>query len=344
MTTFPELFIAIDEHGRVLKDEKRVEDQRILEEFFNQLVVAPNRAVFSQFEGVPCLVEAFDEPWVIFDLEIEGELLRLTNTYGFSILADPARCFFDEFDRVHGQSQSGVPWVLNRAGQEKFFDLLDEFDDESFQLSGRKFIPEPAFFNENDLRQPDWWTDVYKKEVAPGWDLKAPHPALTETFPRMKQPRSRTLILGSGEGHDAAYFSQMGQIVTAVDFSTEATARAQNHYRSFPIHFLQGDAFRLPAHFDKSFDLIVEHTFYCAIPPERRAELVRVWNRCLISGGLLMGVFFATEKRGGPPFGSSEWEIRQRLQPDFHILFWGRWRNSPGGRQGKELFVLAQKK
>lgn len=347
MNQFPDLFIAIDEHGRVLHNEARVEDQATLQIFFDSLEVAPNKAIVSQFRGTSCLVEAFDEPWVIIDLAYSSQQagrLVLTNTYGFTTIVRPETCFFDEWDRVHGATENGVPWVLARSAQEKFFDLLDEFDDESFSLHGQKFTPQPAFFSEKEIQESQWWTDVYKNEVTPGWDLKLPHPAFTDTFPRMKQPRSRVLILGAGEGHDASYFSQMGHLVTAVDFSEEAIARAKNNYQSFPINFMQGDAFHLPRVYDKSFDLVVEHTFYCAIPPDRRNELVSTWNRCLVSGGLLMGVFFVTEKRGGPPFGASEWEIRQRLQPDYHILFWGRWRQSPGGRQGKELFVLAQKK
>jgi ubiquinone/menaquinone biosynthesis C-methylase UbiE len=132
--------------------------------------------------------------------------------------------------------------------------------------------------------------------------------------------------------------------VTAVDFSEEAIARAKTHYGKLSINFLHASAFALPKSFDKNVDIMIEHTFFCAIPPEKRNQLVQTWNKSLVSGGLLMGVFFVTEKRTGPPFGASEWEIRERLKKDYTILFWGRWRSSPGRRQGRELFVLAHKK
>ena len=346
MSNTPELFIAIDEHGRVLKNETRVEDLDVLKKFFDSLEITENTAVISEFKGEACFVEAFDSPWVVVDINynFDSKKFVLTNTYGFSTVASPQNCYFDEWDRLHGANEKNVSWVLNRSAQEKFFDLLDEYNDETFTIGGTTYTPKPAFVDEKDIKDPDWWTDVYKKEVTPGWDLKAPHPALVDTFPRMKQPRSRIMVLGSGEGHDAAYFAEIGHIVTAVDFSEEAIKRAKSNYGSFPINFMHSSAFTVPKNYDKNVDIMIEHTFFCAIPPEKRHQLVQTWNRCLVYGGLLMAVFFVTEKRVGPPYGASEWEIRERLKKDYTILFWGRWRQSPARRQGRELFVLAQKK
>ena len=340
----PDLFIAIDEHGRVLKDEARVEDQNLLQAFFNSLEVLDTTALQATFGDAPCLVEAFDAPWVAVDITFSSGKFILTNTYGFSTIGSPSDCYFDEWDRLHGVNEKNVPWVLNRAALEKFFDLLEEYDDESFVIGGQRYVTKPAFVDLKDIKDSDWWTNVYREEINPGWDLKKPHPAFADTFPRMKQPRSRIMVLGSGEGHDAAYFAEIGHIVTAVDFSEEAIARAKSHYGSFPINFMHASAFQLPKAFDKNVDIMIEHTFFCAIPPEKRHQLVQTWNRCLVNGGLLMAVFFVTEKRAGPPYGASEWEIRERLKKDYTILFWGRWRQSPGRRQGRELFVLAQKK
>lgn len=343
MLRSPDLFIAIDEHGRVLKDEKRIEDQDLLQSFFNSIEVSETGAVMARYAGESCFVEAFDAPWVVVDISFSKGQFILTNTYGFSTQGLPQDCFFDEWDRLHGVNDKNIPWVLNRSALEKFFNLLDEYNDESFTIKGETFTPKSAFFSEEDVKNSDWWTHVYREEITPGWDLKAPHPAFTDTFPRMKQPKSRIMVLGAGECHDAAYFAQIGHLVTAVDFSEEAIARAKSHYGNFPINFMQASAFQLPQNYDKNVDLMIEHTFYCAIPPEKRHQLVQTWNRCLNHGGLLMGVFFVTEKRVGPPFGASEWEIRERLKKDYKILFWGRWRQSPGRRQGRELFVLATK-
>ncbi len=344
MTHPPDLFIAIDEHGRVLKDEVRVEDQNLLQSFFNSIQVTDRGALVAQFGETPCFVEAFDAPWVIVDIDFSDDRMILTNTYGFSTQGLAEDCYFDEWDRLHGTNDAKVPWVLNRTALEKFFDLLDEYDDESFVIAGKRYIPTAAFSHDPKVQNSDWWTNVYREEGNPDWNLKVPHPAFVDTFPRMKQPRSRIMALGAGEGHDAAYFAEIGHLVTAVDFSEEAIKRAKVHYGNFPINFMQADAFKLPKNYDKNVDIIIEHTLYCAISPEKRSQLVQTWNRCLVHGGLLMAVFFVTEKRNGPPYGATEWEIRERLKKDYILLFWGRWRQSPGRRQGKELFVLAQKK
>ncbi|MFN8791651.1 MAG: class I SAM-dependent methyltransferase [Bdellovibrionales bacterium] len=340
----PSHFLAIDEFGRFLENEARIQDHERIERLFQNLRYAENGALTSSDGAQDCLVEAFEAPWVIVDLQLENGRLKGQNTYGFSTELDLQGVYFDEWDRLHGRNLEKIPWVLSRSAQEILFDLLDEFDDEGFVMNGQRYATDSGFQVENPLDRSTWWSELYETPGAAGWDLKAPHPAFVDTLPRLKLPRSRVLVLGCGEGHDAAYFAKEGHVVTAADFSDVALQRAQKNYGHLPIQFVQADALQLPRSFDKSYDFLIEHTLYCAIDPARRAELVQTWNRCLLQGGYFMGVFFAVEKRSGPPFGSTEWEIRQRLQKDFHMLFWGRWRQSPGARQGRELFTLAQKK
>ncbi|MFN7904791.1 MAG: class I SAM-dependent methyltransferase, partial [Pseudobdellovibrionaceae bacterium] len=97
-------------------------------------------------------------------------------------------------------------------------------------------------------------------------------------------------------------------------------------------------------HFTAAFDVVCEHTCFCALNPSLRKQLVKTWQRCLVPNGTLFGVFFSMFKFQGPPFGATEWEIRKRLGNPFQILFWNRWRKSVPGRMGRELFVYARKK
>ncbi|MES2965569.1 MAG: class I SAM-dependent methyltransferase, partial [Bdellovibrionota bacterium] len=128
-------------------------------------------------------------------------------------------------------------------------------------------------------------------------------------------------------------------------FSEEAIARAKATYGHLPdLTFIKGDAFHLPPSMDQAFDIVFEHTLYCAISPDRRNELVRAWRRALVETGHVMGVFFAFDKPAGPPFGGSEWEIRARLLKTFRSLYWQRLKNSTEARLGIELFVYAQKR
>jgi hypothetical protein len=50
------------------------------------------------------------------------------------------------------------------------------------------------------------------------------------------------------------------------------------------------------------------------------------------------------DKGSAPPFGATEWEIRERLKRSFNFLYWTRWKKSIPRRLGKELVVYAQKK
>ncbi len=344
MNSIPDSFLAIDEHGRFLENEERVSDQERVQRLFENLKYTDNGTLISHDGERGYIVEAFEAPWVLIDLKVESSQLIGLNTYGFSAALDPQSFYFDEWDRVHGLSQSGIAFVMLRSAQEKFFDYLEEFDDDSFAFQGVRYYPEPAFLSADEFRSPTKWSEIYQEMPIPNWDLQMAHPAFKDMLPRLRLSKSRTLVLGCGEGHDAAYLAQEGHLVTAVDFSEAALTRARQKYGHLSIEFVQADAFDLPRSFDKNFDLILEHTLFCAVPPDKRNDLIKSWNRCLITGGYLMGVFFAAEKRTGPPYGATEWELRKRLEKDYHFLFWGRWKKSPERRQGRELFVLAQKK
>ena len=106
------------------------------------------------------------------------------------------------------------------------------------------------------------------------------------------------------------------------------------------LHLETGDVFRS----DRTADIIFEHTLFCAIAPEKRKELVRVWKNSLSDAGYLLGIFFVMPKRSGPPYGGSEWELRELLEPHFRLMYWKRWLHSPPRRQGTELVVFAQKR
>ena len=155
----------------------------------------------------------------------------------------------------------------------------------------------------------------------------------------------RIAVLGAGRGHDAAFLAQQGHLVTAIDISPEAIQFSKSIYGSVPnLTFLEADIFNLPSSLKNSFDLVFEHTCYCAIPPSRRNELVKVWRQLLTEDGHVLGVFFAMDKRFGPPFGGSEWELRQRFKNHFDFVYWTRWRRSLPRRIGHEIVIYMKKK
>lgn len=345
MSELPNRFIQIDEEGYVLLGELRAQDPEVGGEVLMEMSFAENGAFISRCGGVPVIVEAFDEPYVASQVSYEGGKWILSLPYHTDFEFTLESLSLDEWDRFHGKASNDIPFVMSRKAQASFFNLLEDFDDESITFDGETYEI-PAFFPTNkDVNKSDYWTNIYHEEQNPGWNLGEPAEALKDMLPRLKLPKSRVLVLGCGEGHDAALFAQAGHVVTGVDFSKEAVERAQKNYGHIPgLKFVEQDAFKLDASYQNSFDIVFEHTCYCAIEPSRRKDLVKVWKSVLHDQGQLMGVFFTMYKKLGPPYGGSEWELRQRLKDSFQFVFWGRWQKSLPKRQGKELFVYAQKK
>lgn len=340
----PTQFIQIDEEGFGLSREVRIQDPLVGQELLQNLRIHDGGTLLSTIGATPVIVEAFDEPYVASQVEFKNNSWEIFLPYGVHFSFSLESLSLDEWDRFHGYTSNKIPFVLSRKAQAAFFNLLEEFGDDFIKFQGKTYeIPEYWPANEA-VEKALYWNNIYETEANPGWNLGNPAEALKDMLPRLKISRSRILVLGCGEGHDAAFFAQAGHVVTAVDFSAQAIERGKKLYGALVnLNFVHSDIFKLPKEFDQSFDLVFEHTCYCALNPAKRKDLVKIWNRVLVSGGYLMGVFFTFEKRQGPPYGGTEWELRQRLKSSYHPVFWGRWQKSIPARQGKELFVYSKK-
>lgn len=187
----------------------------------------------------------------------------------------------------------------------------------------------------------EYWTSRYTEGNFP-WDLGHASPPLVEYMAGLEDKSLRILIPGGGYGHDLAWCHANGFVnAVTLDFSSQAIEGGRSRYPTLPPSaFLCQDFF---AH-QGQYDLILEQTFFCALPPTRRDEHLAKCANLLAPGGKLVGVLFdfpLTEK--GPPFGGSEAEYRQRLAPHFTVDKLERCRNSVPDRQGKELFLIAHK-
>lgn len=340
----PTQFIQIDEEGYGLSREVRIQDPLVGQEILQNLKLHEGGTLLSTIGETPVIVEAFDEPYVALQVQVKDGAWEISLPYGVHFAFSLESLSLDEWDRFHGYTSNKIPFVMSRKAQAHFFNLLDGFGDDFIEFQGKTYeIPEYWPSNQ-DVEKERYWSQIYESEPNPGWNLGDAAEALKDMLPRLKISRSRILVLGCGEGHDAAFFAQAGHVVTAVDISPQAIERAKKNYGHLEnLHFVEADLFKLPRDFDQAFDVVFEHTCYCAINPAKRQDLVKVWNRVLVNGGHLMGVFFAFEKRQGPPYGGTEWELRQRLKSSYHPIFWGRWQKSVPRRQGKELFIYCKK-
>lgn len=364
MALDPQRALVIDEEGFFMMGEKRISDEDIGSHLLSSLMRKERGTFTCYWEDEELPLEPFDEPLVVQRVDPLSEIAKLaepgsipagldpakdrvlvvTFNYGVRCALDFKQLSVDEWDRFHGRTPQGIPYVFSRKAQVQFFDLLDAFDDESVTFAGESFDVKAWLTANPDTREGAFWDELYQHSKD-GWELGAPAPALVDMLPRLKLPRSRILVLGAGRGNDAAFFAEAGHVVTAVDLSSEAVKQGRERYAHLPnITWLEQDLFKIPHSWDAQFDVVFEHTCYCAIDPERRQDLVKIWNRVLVPGGYLMGVFFVMDRPVGPPFGGTEWELRERLKKHYQFQFWGRWKKSTPNRQGSELFVLANRR
>lgn len=341
-------FITINENGDLFFDPEGppVHDPLQLQELQNNLHLTEKYGLVTSLYDEDYLVESFDHPLQMIAVEFKEKKVYLQTKQNNLFLADNSKWSVDEWDRFNGLTTSGAPFVLTAKGQDHLFNLADSYDDEGFVAKGEYIATPPYFIDTPHIEQGKFWSDIYSTDANPGWNLNKPAESFKDMLQRIKFPKSRILVLGCGEGHDAALFAEAGHVVTAVDFSKEGIKRGKEKYKHLEdtLYFHEMNMFHIPPEWNHSFDVVVEHACFCAIPPDQRNEMVRLWRRMLHEEGQLMGNFFTMDKRSGPPFGATEWELRKRLEKHFHFLFWGRWRQSLPQRQGRELFVLAKKK
>ena len=183
-----------------------------------------------------------------------------------------------------------------------------------------------------------YWEQRYQEKTT-RWDLGQAAPAFVSLLNSQQiQTTGRTAVLGCGRGYDALLFAENGFEVVGFDFAPSAIAAAISlaQAANTPVSFLQRDIFDLGTEFPQEFDYVVEHTCFCAIPPERRFEYVQLVRSLLRPKGELIALFFTHTRPGGPPFASTPAEIYQYFEADFEILFLEPVPNSVPSRQGEE--------
>jgi SAM-dependent methyltransferase len=362
--------ISLDEKGFFHPFETPLSDTSLGQKLLLGLEKCPHhRGYQSQTEEGLFLIEAFDQPYVIQSVVIQPMTTQSTVTqpvatqpstitstltgilpYGVSIPLSLESLCVDEWDRFLGVTEDKkIPYVLSPQAQNDLFNLCDYFNDEGLSFHG-VFYSIPSWSETSKVTLPtadsSFWNAQYEKtNPSPGWDLGTYHPSLPHLLSQLKLSKSRILILGCGKGHDGAFLARQGHLVTLVDFSEEALKQGQKLYQDIPgLEWVCGDILdpKLPVK-NGVYDIILEHTCFCAIPIHHRQDLVRLWLQKLKPGGHLMGLFFSFWQTHQPPYGSTEWEIRKRLTHHFKPLYWQRLHTplTPDSRKGSEFFVYA---
>ena len=187
-----------------------------------------------------------------------------------------------------------------------------------------------------------YWQDRYEQNNTQ-WDAGAITPPLQAYIDKLNRQDLKILIPGSGQAYEAEYLHQKGfRQVFVADLALYPLQRLQEREPGFPAgHLLHQDFFDLKG----PYDLILEQTFFCALAPDLRPAYARKMAELLRPGGKLAGVLFETEfEQEGPPFGGDREEYRSYFAPYFHFRVFDRCYNSLKPRQGRELFILLEKK
>ncbi|REJ83782.1 MAG: methyltransferase domain-containing protein [Bacteroidetes bacterium] len=188
----------------------------------------------------------------------------------------------------------------------------------------------------------DYWEKQWKQNQT-GWDIGYASPPLTEYMNSYSDKDASILIPGCGNAYEAEALANAGFTdITLIDIAPSAVEILQKKFEAISsVKVLCEDFFR----HEGEYDLILEQTFFCAIPPSRRMEYAEKSASLLKNDGIVAGVLFdRTFEQEGPPFGGCPCEYKPVLEPHFHISKMEECRNSIPQRAGSEVFIELIKK
>lgn len=189
------------------------------------------------------------------------------------------------------------------------------------------------------------WESRYRVKDTP-WDLGKPSPALAcllEEKALLFRNVAQVLVPGCGRGHDARLLAEKIPRVTGLDLSPLALAEARRLDEEKQVDWQQGDFLKKIEVPEPKYDLIWEHTCYCAIPPDQRVHYVINAHHLLKPGGFLLGVFFldpGIPLQDGPPFGTSLANLKKTFGSHFVLEWHDPSPRAVPDRQGREVLVL----
>ncbi len=201
--------------------------------------------------------------------------------------------------------------------------------DEDKPKDGYKREDWQGYYDEDDLR----------------WDIGEVSPPLKRLWEDGTLQSGRMIIPGCGQGHEVMFFAEQGFDVTGVDYTDGGVTLLRNNLKQAGLEarVIQSDFFELDTSHNGYYDLMLEQTFFCAIHPRDRSRYVETALRILKPGAILAGLFYNTGEEDGPPYDTTEDDIRQHFSSAFEILRLEKCDHSIERRQDKELLAVLRK-
>lgn len=187
-----------------------------------------------------------------------------------------------------------------------------------------------------------YWTSRYNQNLI-GWDVGQVTFPIKQFLDQIDNKDLKVLIPGAGNAYEAAYAFESGfKNLHILDISKVPLNNFLEKYSDFPKDQVHHENF-----FDHQgkYDLILEQTFFCALPIILRQDYADKMHDLLEVNGQLAGVLF---NRGfgndSPPFGGSIAEYRTYFSDLFDIKTMESCYNSIPPRLGSEIFIRLIKK
>lgn len=192
------------------------------------------------------------------------------------------------------------------------------------------------------MTQQDWEQRYQTKDMP--WEKGAPSPGLVDFLAAHPGLTGETVCVpGCGTGHDVrewvkAGFRAYGYDIapSAIQLSVERSRAADLRAEFRQVNFLRDEP-------PFPFDLLWEHTLFCAIQPDERDLYVHAVFRWLKPGGNYLAVNYLIPDKDGPPFGTTRDELWRRFSPHFDLKAEWTPRSYPN-RTGLELMLWWQRR
>ena len=166
----------------------------------------------------------------------------------------------------------------------------------------------------------EYWEERYKTGDMP-WEKGAASPGVEDYVALHPATRHESVLVpGCGTGHDVRVWAKAGYEAVGLDIAPSAVTLSAERTREAGVvaDFRLGDFLRDEPW--RPFDIVFEHTCFCAIQPAERDAYVSAVVRWLVPGGEYIAVNYLIPDTDGPPFGVTRDEIVERFSPHFDIL------------------------
>ena len=187
-----------------------------------------------------------------------------------------------------------------------------------------------------------YWEKRYHQGKT-GWDIGHASRPLVHIIDGLEDQSQKILVPGAGNAFEVEYLWAAGfRYVYLLDWADYPLQQFAKRNPSFPTsQLLQMDFFEL----DDEFDIILEQTFFCSLPPMSRPDYVQKMHALLKDGGGLTGVLFNVPLyKDRPPFGGDKQEYRSLFSELFEISVMQPCTFSEPDRQGMEVYFKLTKK